>query len=168
VTGAAVTAYLAEEGRASRARVSGTIRIRTSHVTFHVADDVPDHGLAGTAREAAAIARAVIGDDITECVIALYVDTRHHVIGYSEIARGTLNTAHCAPRDVLSRALVLNARGVIVAHNHPSGELSPSRSDRDLTNRLRAGAALLGIAFIDHLIVQGTAVLSMATTDRTW
>jgi DNA repair protein RadC len=145
-----------------------TIRVRATRLTFHVAEAASDYGFANTPSEAAAIARAVIGDDTSECVIALYVNTRHRVIGYSEIARGSLNSARFAPRDVFARALILNARGVILAHNHPSGDPTPSSADRRCTHTLRQGASILGVDFIDHLVVTANAGVSMRSNDPSW
>lgn len=57
------------------------------------------------------------------------------------------------PRDVFKAAILVNAAGIIVAHNHPSGDPTPSPDDRALTTRLRAAGQLLGVAVIDHIVV---------------
>src|SRR5579864_374932 len=103
--------------------------------------------------DAARIARAVIGRRASESVLAIMLDSRHRVTGYAEVARGTVNAARLTPRDVFTPALLANAAAVVVAHNHPSGEPSPSSGDRMVTRALRAAAELLGLTLLDHVIV---------------
>jgi DNA repair protein RadC len=86
-------------------------------------------------------------------ILAFFFDARQRVSGYAEIARGTLNAARLTPRDVLVRACHLNCQSVAVVHNHPSGEVTPSRADRLVTAALRDACNLVGIALLDHVIV---------------
>ena len=78
--------------------------------------------------------------------------------------RGTLTQTSVYPREVVKRALVLNAAAVILAHNHPSGNVEPSRADEALTQTLRASLALIDVRVLDHFIVagNGNSILSMA------
>jgi DNA repair protein RadC len=112
---------------------------------------------------AAAVARAVIGDDATECVLAIFLDARQRVTGYAEVARGTLNAARLTARDVLVPALLHNAHSVVVAHNHPSGEATPSYADRSVTTILREAARIVGVQVTDHVIVTQTGHFSFAS-----
>jgi DNA repair protein RadC len=149
--------------------VTPTIRVSTRRVSFSLAlnDAAPHIGQSVTApAEAVRIARAVIGDEITECVLALFLDARHRVSGYAEVARGTLNAARLQPRDVYCRALLAAAHSVIIAHNHPSGEVAPSRADRHVTSVLRDAGTLLGISLLDHLIVTATDHFSFREDER--
>ncbi|MHB8538168.1 MAG: JAB domain-containing protein [Candidatus Dormibacteria bacterium] len=109
--------------------------------------------MIGSPRGAAAVAVAVIGTRAAESVLVLMLDARHRVTGYAEVARGTINAARIAPRDVFAPALLANAAAVIVAHNHPSGETSPSTGDRNVTRALVAAGQLLGVPMLDHVIV---------------
>jgi DNA repair protein RadC len=84
-------------------------------------------------------------------VIAL--DGRHREIARFMAARGAMNVVHVSPRDVFRRLVREGAVGTIVAHNHPSGDPTPSADDLELTRRLRAAGELVGIALLDHLVV---------------
>jgi DNA repair protein RadC len=133
------------------------VRVTTRRLSFHIVrEPEPEYPLGSTVvcpREVVAIAQHVIGDEIAECVIAIFLNARHGVIGYAEIARGTLNTSRFQARDVLVPALYSNASAIVVCHNHPSGCTSPSRADRVVTIALRDAARLIGITLLDHVIV---------------
>ena len=88
-----------------------------------------------------------------EEVWALFLDARHRLISVEPVVAGTLNSARLLPRDVLAPALRSGAAALIVAHNHPSGGVSPSRADRLVTASLRDAARLLGLPLLDHLIL---------------
>lgn len=88
-----------------------------------------------------------------EVFSALHLNARHEVIGYAEVSRGTLNRSLVHPREVFGPAVRLGAAAVIVAHNHPSGDPTPSPEDREVTNRLRQAGAVLGIPLIDHVVI---------------
>jgi DNA repair protein RadC len=146
--------------------VAPTIHVSTRRVRFTLAplavNDAPapmGETVSGPTM-AADVARAVIGSDITECILAIFLDGRNRVSGYTEIARGTLNAARFAPRDVFIPALHANAAAVIVAHNHPTGDATPSRADRTVTVTLREAGRLLGLPLTDHLIVTPADVYS--------
>lgn len=97
-----------------------------------------------------------------EVFVGIFLDTRNQVITAEELFRGTLNQTSVYPREVARRALQLNAAALIVAHNHPSGSAHASASDEALTRQLKAALGLLDIALLDHLIVAGNKVVSMA------
>ncbi len=88
-----------------------------------------------------------------ERFVGIYLNAAHRVLGMEDLFYGTLDSAAVYPRVVAERALGLGAAAVIVAHNHPSGRLKPSSADVRITERLRAGLALLDIRLLDHLIV---------------
>ena len=92
----------------------------------------------------------------------LFLDTRHRLIAIEELFLGTVDGASVHPREVVKRALQLNAAAVILAHNHPSGVAEPSQADELITVRLRDALALVDIRVLDHLIVGGTTVVSLA------
>lgn len=97
-----------------------------------------------------------------EIFAALFLDTRHRVIRYEELFRGTLDGASVYPREVAKRALDLNAAAVIFAHNHPSGIAEPSACDREITAKLRQALALFDIRVLDHIIVGDSETYSFA------
>ena len=135
------------------------VRITTRRLSFHIVREseaeYPIGSTVACPREVVAVARHVIGDEIAECVIAVFLNARHGVIGYAEIARGTLNASRFQARDVLVPALYSNACAIVVCHNHPSGSTSPSRADRIVTVALREAARLIGVPLLDHVIVSG-------------
>lgn len=88
-----------------------------------------------------------------ETVLVLLMDTKCRLIKPVEISTGTLNESIAHPRDILRPAVIHNAYGFILAHNHPSGNPAPSRTDDLLTERVRDSAKLLGIRFLDHIII---------------
>ncbi len=148
-----------------------TIHVHTQRVrlTLGVADraDPPVGETVLSATSAAAVARAAIGREVTECVLVIFLDARRRVTGYSEVARGTINAARLTPRDVLTPACLACAAAICVAHNHPTGIATPSRADREVTIALRDAARLMGITLVDHLIVTPSGHYSFAG-DEQW
>ena len=104
-------------------------------------------------RDAAACFRARLADLPHEVFGCLFLDTRHRVISFEPLFRGTVDGAAVYPREILKRALHHNAAAVIVGHNHPSGDCDPSEADRSITQRLKKSLALVDICLLDHLIV---------------
>ena len=88
-----------------------------------------------------------------EHFLAFYVNARSQLVHAETVSIGTLSASLVHPREVFAPALSCTAAGVIVAHNHPSGDFSPSPEDRDATRRLQRSGELLGIPLLDHLIV---------------
>ena len=88
-----------------------------------------------------------------EEVVVLMLDARHRPIARETVAVGTVNASRLAPRDVFGPALRRDAVAVIIGHNHPSGDPSPSRADRVVTAALRGAGDLLGVPVLDHIII---------------
>lgn len=88
-----------------------------------------------------------------EHFVALYLDARNRLIHKETISIGTLNTNLVHPREVFKPALENLAAGIIVAHNHPSGDPEPSQEDREITDRLKKAGEILGINLIDSLVI---------------
>jgi len=97
-----------------------------------------------------------------EVFACLFLDTRHRVISYEELFRGTIDGASVHPREVLRRALQHNAAAVILAHNHPSGVAEPSDADRRITTRLQEALALIDIRVLDHVVIGDRLAISFA------
>jgi DNA repair protein RadC len=83
----------------------------------------------------------------------LFLDTRNRLIADEAQARGTVNHTPVYPREVVKRALEIHATALILVHNHPSGDPTPSRADIEMTAEVKAAAAVLGIVLHDHLIL---------------
>lgn len=133
------------------------IRVSTTRFRFQLVREVeaayPARTEVSCARDVARIAQHVIGSEITECLLVFFLDARHVVTGYAEIARGTLNATRFTPRDVLTPALHSGACSLALSHNHPSGTATPSRADRLATQNLRQACDLIGLPLLDHVIV---------------
>jgi len=97
-----------------------------------------------------------------EVFCVMFLTNRHRVIACEEMFQGTIDGASVHPREVVKRALQLNAAAVCLAHNHPSGVSEPSRADEAITRRLRDALALVDICVLDHLIVGGQEITSLA------
>ena len=87
-----------------------------------------------------------------EVFLVLFLDARNGVLGVAEAARGTLTAAPVHPREVLGPAVRRGAVAVVVAHNHPSGDPTPSAADRAVTERLVKAGEVLGVPVLDHLV----------------
>ena len=106
-----------------------------------------------TPRDSAAAFMAVLQDQPTEVFAILCLTTTHRVIAYHEVSRGTLDSTLVHPREVCKAALLAHAACVIVSHNHPSGDPTPSPDDVELTRRLAAAGDVIGIPVLDHIII---------------
>ena len=96
----------------------------------------------------------------TEQFRVLYLDRKNVLIADEEQARGTVDHVPVYPREVVKRALELNASALILVHNHPSGDPTPSEADIAMTERIRAAAEVLGLTLHDHLIIGKSRELS--------
>ncbi len=90
-----------------------------------------------------------------EIFITAFLDAANAVIDIEEVFAGTADKAAVYPREIMRKALLKNATGLIFAHNHPSGSLKPSMADREITSQLVSAAKVLGIRVLDHIIVGG-------------
>jgi DNA repair protein RadC len=100
----------------------------------------------------------------TFCVLLL--DKRHRLIEYVELFRGTIDGASVHPREVVKLALAKNAAALLLAHPHPSGVAEASQADELITQRLKDALSLVDIRVLDHLIIAGGDVISMAEQGR--
>ena len=97
-----------------------------------------------------------------EVFAVLFLDSQNQLIAFEEPFLGTIDSAAVYPREIVRAALMHNAAAVILAHNHPSGNAIPSKADIQLTIQLRDALALIGTRVLDHMIVGGAEVSSMA------
>jgi DNA repair protein RadC len=101
-----------------------------------------------------------------EHLVAFDLTVRHAMIARRVVHIGTLTGVEVHPRDVFRDAIIHSAAAIIIAHNHPSGDPTPSRQDVELTQRLREVGELLGIALLDHVVVAAEGFISFA--ERNW
>jgi DNA repair protein RadC len=92
----------------------------------------------------------------------LALSVQHEVIRDILITRGLLNSSLVHPREVFRAAIAEAAAGIVLVHNHPSGDPTPSSEDKEVTRQLVAAGALLGIPVLDHVIVAGDQFVSLA------
>lgn len=88
-----------------------------------------------------------------EVMVMLTLNNKNMITGAFEVSRGSLSSAIVHPREIYKRALLMNSARIIIAHNHPSGNPTPSKEDDNVTERLSDAGRLLGIELLDHLIV---------------
>jgi len=103
-----------------------------------------------------------IGSRPYEVFAVVFLDVQHRMIALEEMFRGTLTQTSVYPREVVTRAIHHQAAAVVLAHNHPSGNIEPSRADESLTQTLRAALALVDVRVLDHIIVSPGQSFSMA------
>lgn len=92
---------------------------------------------------------------------SIMLDAANHVVGCEEVSRGSLNTTRTVPREIYKGALLANALGIILGHNHPSGTLEPSNEDIEFTRLVRKAGELLGVELYDHIIVSDRGYTSL-------
>lgn len=112
--------------------------------------------------DAARVLCRYLENEDREHFVTLMLDVKNRIIGLHTVSIGTLNCAIISAREVFKAAILANAASVILAHNHPSGDLTPSPEDIQVTQSLKAAGKLLDIEVIDHIIVgEGGAHNSM-------
>ena len=103
--------------------------------------------------EAAQLVQAYLGNPDRENFVVVCVNSKNMPIAINTVSIGSLNSSVVHPREVFKIAILSNAAGIIVAHNHPSGDTTPSKEDRSITETLNQAGQILGIAVLDHVIV---------------
>jgi DNA repair protein RadC len=106
--------------------------------------------------------RARLGNLPHEVFAVVHLDAQNRVLDYVEMFRGTVSQTSVYPREVVRDALLRNSSALLLVHNHPSGATNPSRADEFLTQTLKQAAALVDVRVLDHFIVAGSSVQSMA------
>jgi DNA repair protein RadC len=106
--------------------------------------------------------RARLGSLPHEVFAVVHLDAQNRVLDYVEMFRGTVSQTSVYPREVVRDALLRNSSALLLVHNHPSGLADPSRADECLTQTLKQAVALIDVRVLDHFIVAGNSVQSMA------
>lgn len=102
-----------------------------------------------------------IKDQRKEFFLCLYLNARHQMIHKEVVSIGSLSASIVHPREVFQMAVAKSAASIVLAHNHPSGDVTPSREDVDLTRRLQQAGQIMGIDILDHLIIAADQFLSL-------
>lgn len=139
-------------------------RYRVTLVCEEVGESSPETVRDSTS--AASIVRPHFSGLDREHFLVLGLDAKNRIIGINVVSIGSLSLAIVHPREVFKPLILMNAAAWICAHNHPSGDVTPSQEDRALTKRLREAGELLGINLLDHLILADKKCYSFA--DQGW
>lgn len=103
--------------------------------------------------QAAKAFQTFLGNPDRECMVAFLVDGKNRITSVHLVSQGSLNQTIVHPREVYKAACLANSAGLIICHNHPTGDTTPSREDIEITRRLKEAGEILGIKLIDHLII---------------
>lgn len=103
--------------------------------------------------DAARIIRDFIGDADREMFIILCLNTKNEPTAIHTVSIGTLNSSDVHPREVFKVAILANSAAILLSHNHPSGDPTPSKEDIKITKRLKEAGEIIGIDIIDHIII---------------
>ncbi len=106
-----------------------------------------------------------LGGEQSERFAVLFLDVQNRLLAFQVLFVGTLTQANVYPREVVSLAIKLGASAVVLAHNHPSGSVHPSRADMQLTQTMQTTLALVDVRVLDHVIVSGCESMSMAESN---
>ncbi len=92
-------------------------------------------------------------NDDVETVYCLFLDTKNHILAIEKIFSGSISSAVIYPREIVKRVIALRANGVIMAHNHPSGNPEPSLEDKSITKKVLMALATIDVKLLDHIII---------------
>lgn len=109
----------------------------------------------------AIVAPLLAGRDREHCLL-VNLDVKHRLLGVATVSVGSVDHTFMGPREIFREALLAGASAVFVAHNHPSGDPTPSADDRSVTRRLASAGATLGIDLLDHLVIGAQDFVSLA------
>lgn len=146
-------------GRITRPRRTSLLRVHLATVVREGSAPFALRHISSSADVHAAFREMCAAAD-REHFWAVLVNTKHRVTGIEEVARGSLSCTIVHPREVYKAAVIANAAAIVLVHNHPSGDPTPSREDIEITRRLRDAGELLGIPVLDHVIVGGDRYVS--------
>lgn len=107
----------------------------------------------GSMSDVVEVVKPLIADANKEFFVALFLNTKNGVLKQEVISIGSLNANIVHPREVFRTACMISASSIIVAHNHPSGDPTPSKEDIDLTKKLVEAGKMMGIELLDHVII---------------
>ena len=105
--------------------------------------------------------QTIMGSYENEVFGSVFLDTQHRIICFEELFRGSINAANIYPREVVKKALSVNAAAVIFVHNHPSGDPEPSEADKKITVQLRETLNFIDVRVLDHIVIGAKECVSM-------
>lgn len=120
-----------------------------------------DNKQVSSAKDVYEIVKTYLDGADREHLVLLTLNTKNVINSITTISIGSLNSSIVHPREVFKTAILTNASSIIMAHNHPSGDPTPSREDINITERIREGGKLLGINLLDHIIIGDDSFISL-------
>lgn len=134
--------------------------VREIHLSL-LREPIHDREIIGNYASLVAYLRADLAHKRTEQVRVLFLSSANRLLRDEIVSEGCLDEAPLYVRDILRRALQVGAGAIIVVHNHPSGDATPSKADIDITRQLIDAGSTLGVVVHDHLVVAGSGIVSM-------
>ena len=138
--------------------------IREVRVNYHPTQDKP-FAIRGP-DDIARFVRSVLTENSREHFVAIYLDGAHQVASYSIISIGSANVTVVHPREIFQRAVLTGAVSVVISHNHPSGDATPSSADFEVTSKVKEAGLILCIPLLDHVIVTDATYRSLQEDPR--
>ena len=157
-TGPQALASIKGLGPAKRAEIVAVLELARRAL----AEELKEKALFNSAQAVREYLQLQLGSRPHEIFAVLFLNSQNRLIALEELFRGTLTQTSVYPREIVIRALTLNAASVVLAHNHPSGAAQPSRADELLTQTLKAALALVDVRVLDHFVVTASQAVSMA------
>ena len=145
-------------GTAKRAQMAAVLELARRSVAGELSAK-PVFDVPGKVKDYVALRLSGLGHEV---FAVMFLDAQSRLVAFDEMFRGTLTQTSVYPREVVKRALALQAAAAILAHNHPSGAAEPSHADECLTQTLKNALALVDVRVLDHLVVGNGTVLSFA------
>ena len=143
------------------------IRVRECEVVYRIRNcSAPTRQLTDSKAVHALLRGLGAHERATESLWAVLVDARKQLVAVHECARGSIGGVPVAIADVFRAAIIVGACGIVIAHNHPSGEPDPSPEDLVFTRLVRRAGGLLGVSVLDHVIVGRTRYISLLDTGQ--
>ena len=139
-----------------------TLKALAAVTVRYLAEEMQRGPFIGHSRDVQRLLCGRFRDRDREVFAVVFLDTRHHVLAVEEMFQGTLNSAAVFPREIVRRALQLNAAAMVAVHNHPSGNPAPSPDDRQVTRELQRACGLMDISLLDHIVIGGNDCFSFA------
>ena len=151
---------------ATRLAHARALSIRYRTVATPAGDPIKAPARLDSPDACASLFQAILEDEACEVFGLLCVSSTRRLIAYHEVSRGSLDATLIHPREVFKAAILANASAVLLAHNHPSGDPTPSAEDDAVTHRLVLAGVLLGIEVLDHIVVGDGCFISYRATGR--
>lgn len=136
-------------GSAKYAQLQAVLALARRH---HLAQ-LTTQAVVNNTKSAVALLNDHLAHEPHEVIAALFLDSKHRLIAFERLSQGSLREAPIYPREIAKRAFHHNAGALILAHNHPSGDASPSQADIDITYRLAKALKSLDIRVLDHIVI---------------